>query len=55
MNKRTESVARGLLRRGEARRAAPASVILSREATRLLAALANPGARRGPIRSTGRR
>jgi len=48
MNKRMDSVARGPLRRGEARRAAPASVILSREATRLLAALANPGAEARP-------
>jgi len=48
MNKRMDSVTRGPLRRGEARRVAPASVILSREATRLLAALANPGAEARP-------
>lgn len=44
MNKPTESVTLGPVRRGEARRAAQASVILSREASRLLAALATPGA-----------
>ena len=44
MNKPTEIVTLGPVRRGEARRAVQASVILSREASRLLAALATPGA-----------
>lgn len=48
MNKRTETGALGPTRRGETRRAAQASVILSRDASRLLAALATPGAEARP-------
>lgn len=51
MNMRGEVTALGPTRRGEARRVAQANVILSREATRLLSALATPGAeaRRDPL------
>ena len=48
MNKRADIQSLGSSRRGEARRAAPVGVILSREASRLLGALATPGAEARP-------